>query len=650
MSLDSQQTPIRLGRYDVIDRIAVGGMADIFLAVERGAHGFERRVVIKRILEHLSTQETFRQMFLQEARIAAQITHPNVVQIHELGEQGGLPYLVMEYMAGITLRELTRITEDAAIPIPTSVAVELVVQACAGAHAVHELADPHGKPYGLVHRDMTPHNLMVNREGWVKLLDFGIAKGHDSEDFTRTGMLKGKLAYMSPEQVQTLPLDRRSDVFALGVLLWELLAGERLFRRDTEIGTLRAILNHELRDLRAIRPHLPEPILLVMERALAQSPDDRWQSADAMRRALLGAASSVDLELSRDGVGDFLERMAGDRLAANARTIGDALERSLTMTSSARTKTMTRTANPATASLVGAVGALVTVLSLTVLTVAVSAFVGGSTWYWMSRPIPRPEGPPVVLALAPVHDEAALMEEWLPLRVWLEQQTDQRVDLVMLPSYEDTSEALLSAEVQFAALPPAVYIATHAKDSRVVPLVNTVVDGSDGYDALLLIGDRSSVTDVHGLVGSHICFTDPGSSSGYLLPRLALRRAGLELERDFAEVRFSGSHDQAIQDLVDGRCDVAATYTDALVAASTRGVATGTTRILTVTGRAIHDAICAGPETDPAVSSLIREALLRFDPQQALGGPKLGEVTQITGFQPGEDARYDSLREALTDK
>ena len=191
-------------------------------------------------------RDSFHRMFLQEARLAANINHPNVVEIHELGTWEEQPFLVMEYVQGVPLNILMRHSTKRKVAIPIGVAIGIVAQACSGAHSAHDLTDPAGEPANLVHRDLTPHNLMVAETGHVKILDFGVAKATSNQDKTETGMLKGKLPYMSPEQLWQKDVDRRSDVFTLGVVLWELLLGERLFARDGEVATINAVLNSTL--------------------------------------------------------------------------------------------------------------------------------------------------------------------------------------------------------------------------------------------------------------------------------------------------------------------------------------------------------------------------------------------------------------------
>ncbi|MBM4780411.1 MAG: serine/threonine protein kinase [Archangiaceae bacterium] len=307
-----------LGRYELVHRLDIGGMAEIFLALEHGPHGFERLVVIKRALPHLASQPAFREMFLQEARWVARLTHPNIVQIHELGDADGSPFIAMEHVLGVSLRDLLRAAISQGRPFPLGVVVGLVAQACAGAHAAHELNDPSGAPLGLVHRDISPHNVMVSAGGHVKLLDFGIAKATQlGVDTTREGSLKGKLHYMSPEQVQQQKLDRRSDVFALGIVAWELFTSRRLFKRDTDLETMQAIITADTWRPTEFRADLPEPLSQVVMRALSLDKAQRWATADEFRRELEAAADALGLKHQPDQLAAFVEVVHGDVLRAN---------------------------------------------------------------------------------------------------------------------------------------------------------------------------------------------------------------------------------------------------------------------------------------------------------------------------------------------
>ena len=310
--------PETIGRYEVIDRLATGGMAEVFVCSERQMAGLERLVVVKRILPHLAVHQPFVEMFQAEARYVARINHPNVVQIFELGEDQGAPFLSMEYVNGVSLRDLLIASIEAGRPIPVGVAVSLAAQAAAGAHAAHDLKDGQGKPLGLVHRDISPHNLMVTAEGHVKLLDFGIAKATEAPGFvdnTRTGALKGKVHYMAPEQCKQEPLDRRADVFALGIVAWELLAQERLFKRDSELEAMQAIVGGDLRDLRKVRKDVPSVVVAAVEKALVVKRDGRFATAEAFKKALLDSVGNV-AEASTEAVAAFVRPLFGTRLEA----------------------------------------------------------------------------------------------------------------------------------------------------------------------------------------------------------------------------------------------------------------------------------------------------------------------------------------------
>ena len=433
--------PKRIARYQVIDRLATGGMAEVFICCERGHAGLERLVVVKRILPHLAVHASFVEMFLAEARWVARMNHPNIVQVYELGEDGGAPYLAMEYVPGSSVRDVVVAAIEREIPTPIGAALGIIAQACAGAHAAHELTDPSGQPLGLVHRDISPHNLMVTGEGHTKLLDFGIAKATevaDLDDQTRTGALKGKVHYMAPEQCKQEPLDRRADVFALGVVVWELLAQERLFKRDSELDAMQAIVKGELKDLHKLRREVPAGVVAAVEGALRPKREDRYATAAQMRLALLDAGRQAGLRCDVDVVGAFVkpligalhtEREAGFRAAAQERTRATPAEgaasdeatlvdkphkRETAVTVQPRSNSTAPTARSierpsgARRRLPWAAVAVVALLAL-----GVGAFVGVQKLMRMSRPS-------VVMAWAPIAERDMLLEDVRPLIAYLE--------------------------------------------------------------------------------------------------------------------------------------------------------------------------------------------------------------------------------------
>ncbi len=308
--------PSRIGRYEVVGKLAQGGMAEILLGRLTGPSGFERSVVIKRILPTYAELPTFVDMFLDEARIAARINHPNVVQHQELGQEGVQLFLVMEYVEGESLSSLQRRLCSRGVPLRIEQAAFIVAEAAAGLHAAHEMTDIDGSPLNIVHRDISPQNIFITYRGNVKVMDFGIAKAADSISVTEAGELKGKFEYMSPEQSMGEPLDRRSDVFALGIVLYELMTGRRVFRRATRLASLRAVREAAIPKPSSIVPDLPESFERICMKALSREPADRYPDMATMRDELLAAIrqSSAPWDLERD-LGALMMELFADRMA-----------------------------------------------------------------------------------------------------------------------------------------------------------------------------------------------------------------------------------------------------------------------------------------------------------------------------------------------
>jgi serine/threonine-protein kinase len=284
---------VRIGRYRVVGRLATGGMAEISIGALDGAEGFSKPVVIKRVLPRWARRKDFRTMFVDEARIVSGIRHPNVVSVLELGDDGDALYLVMEYLEGEPLHAVVRRFAESGVRMSPAVAAHVVAEACAGLHAAHEHADADGVPRGVVHRDVSPHNLFVSYDGTVRVIDFGIAKAENRETKTETGTIKGKFGYMAPEQVGGESVDRRTDLFALGVILWELLTGKRLFQRSNHLETVKATCFEPIARPQELDPSIPSPLERIVMRALERDRDERYQSAAEMRRELVSAIRSI---------------------------------------------------------------------------------------------------------------------------------------------------------------------------------------------------------------------------------------------------------------------------------------------------------------------------------------------------------------------
>ena len=280
------EIPERIGGYRVLDRIGRGGMAELFVGRTTGQAGFEKLVAIKRILPHLAADVDTIQMFLDEARISARLVHPNVAQIFDLGSSDGTHYIAMEYVHGVSLVAILEHLQQQERLAPTALTAYLVEKTCAALAHAHARRDEQGAPLHIVHRDVSPSNVLCSFEGDVKLIDFGIAKAAQRVQHTRTGLIKGKLSYMSPEQVRALPVDHRSDIFAAGTLLFELLTGVNPFRADSDAGTLERVRQAEAPPPSALVPQIPRALDAVCLRAMSIAPEDRYPDAGQMEHEL----------------------------------------------------------------------------------------------------------------------------------------------------------------------------------------------------------------------------------------------------------------------------------------------------------------------------------------------------------------------------
>lgn len=315
----------QLGRYEVLTQLASGGMAAVYVARAKGVAGFERLVAVKVLHPHLAYEDEFISMFLDEARLAARIRHPNVVGTLDISDtQGDGFFLVMEYIEGDHLGALLAAAARAGERVPTPIVARIVLDALHGLSAAHELTDETGERLELVHRDISPHNVMVGVDGIGRLTDFGVAKAEKRLTSTRAGHFKGKLAYMAPEQASTGHADQRSDLFAMGILLWESLTGRRLFRADNNAATLTKILQEPIPHVSELVPELA-PFDALLERALTREPDARFQSAEEFADALEKVAREHGGVASVRSVGTEVRKWLSEKLDAQRERIREAM-------------------------------------------------------------------------------------------------------------------------------------------------------------------------------------------------------------------------------------------------------------------------------------------------------------------------------------
>ena len=286
----------RMGRYELIRRLAIGGMAELYIARQSGIEGFEKIVVLKRVLPNLAADPQFVQMFLSEARIAATLDHPNIAQVTDIGEEGGEYFFAMEYVHGANLLQVLKRSGETRLP--RSCALTIVVGVAAGLHYAHEQLGLDGRPLGLVHRDVSPSNVILSHNGAVKLTDFGIARAAARTSVTQQGQFKGKAGYMSPEQCQGGVIDRRSDIFTLGILLYEATTGARAFYAPNDFAILGRIARADYIPPRELDPEYPPQLEAVIAKAMAKDPDDRYETAEQMQLQLEDVAAACGWRLS----------------------------------------------------------------------------------------------------------------------------------------------------------------------------------------------------------------------------------------------------------------------------------------------------------------------------------------------------------------
>ncbi|HZS39854.1 MAG TPA: serine/threonine-protein kinase [Polyangia bacterium] len=319
---------VRFNKYESIRRIAIGGMAEIYLARAKGIEGFEKLVVLKRILPQFAANEEFVRMFLDEGRLASTLHHPNIGQVTDIGMSNGQYFLVMEFLHGVDVRRLLRRCLQLQWRLPLEHAVAIAIGMCAGLHHAHEQVGLDGKALNLVHRDVSPQNVFVTYDGAVKLLDFGVAKAAHRVQETQGSSLKGKISYMSPEQCSGDPIDRRSDIFSVAIVLWEMTLMRRLYKGETEFHILKRVVEKDAPSPFIIDPNYPPELEQIVMRGLKRDRGRRYQTLEEMQLDLEAFARERKLTISQVALGRFMrEVFAGEVEAWQKAVAAGQLER-----------------------------------------------------------------------------------------------------------------------------------------------------------------------------------------------------------------------------------------------------------------------------------------------------------------------------------
>jgi serine/threonine protein kinase len=314
------------GEYKILKKIATGGMAEVFLAKRVGMKGFEKLLAIKRIHPQFSENEEFIAMFIDEAKLAAKLNHRNIVQIYDFGSQQGSYYIAMEYIFGKDLRSILKKSKERGERFPLAQCAYIITEAAKGLEYAHTLKDHFGKPLQIIHRDISPQNILISYEGEIMLADFGIAKAASKSTETRAGVLKGKILYMSPEQAWGKPIDRRTDLYSLGVVLYEMVTQRKIFDTDSEFSMLEKVRNAVVEFPPNVFENIPNNFLQVVQKALDKNPDHRYQSAHDMRVDLENYLLTTQERLSEKGISNYLKHLFREEIEEERKILTEGTE------------------------------------------------------------------------------------------------------------------------------------------------------------------------------------------------------------------------------------------------------------------------------------------------------------------------------------
>jgi serine/threonine protein kinase len=316
-------------RYNLIEKLEAGGMAEVFLGEATSVQGFKKKVAIKRVLPHLASHTNFIGMFLDEARLGARLNHANIVSVFDIGKADNSFFIVMEFVDGTNLKKVMETLRVKRKPFPLKDAIYIAMEACRGLSYAHELLDDDGGPLDLVHRDVSPPNILISKRGEVKVTDFGLAKARTQLERTDPGVVKGKFSYLSPEAASGLEVDHRADIFAVGIIMWELFTGRRLFYGETDYQTVELVRQAKVPSIAALNPEIEPELEQIVRKALAKDPDERYQSAadlgDALAQYLFSRRMKVTARDIANLVRDTQVEMMRKRSAEPKESLIDAL-------------------------------------------------------------------------------------------------------------------------------------------------------------------------------------------------------------------------------------------------------------------------------------------------------------------------------------
>ncbi len=307
--------------YRVTERLESGGMAEVFRGESTSLAGFKRQVAIKRVLPHLASNEKFIRMFLDEARLSARLTHANIVQVFDIGHVENTYFIVMEFIDGVNLKAVVEYVRTHKKPFPLPLAVHIMIKVCEGLQYAHEATDTDNKNLNIVHRDISPPNVLISKKGEVKIVDFGLAKAAHSVEKTEPGVVKGKFSYLAPETAMGEEADPQADLFAVGIMLWELLAGRKLFQGDTDYQTVKMVQQAVVPPIRTINASVPEELDKILRKALAKNKADRYRTSEQMSEELAEFLLLHRLKATASDLSKLVVDVMNDR-AATARHAG----------------------------------------------------------------------------------------------------------------------------------------------------------------------------------------------------------------------------------------------------------------------------------------------------------------------------------------